>query len=50
MKSVRNKTIDFSLEEGQKYLDGCVYPKAVEKILPNSTVCADTFVALKKID
>ncbi len=50
MKSVRNKTIDFSLEEGQKYLKSCVYAHAVDKILPNSTVCADTFDALKKID
>ena len=49
MKSKRNKTIDFSLEQAKEYLDGCVYADKVEKITPNSVVIGDTFASLKKI-
>ncbi|OJF76837.1 MAG: site-specific DNA-methyltransferase [Treponema sp. CETP13] len=53
-KSSLNKTIDFSLEEGQRYLEKCVKfdntltDILVEKIL-DKTVHADTFMLLPKI-
>ena len=49
MKASRNKTIDFPLEEGKEYLKKCVYLDSVEKIIENSTVIGDTFLALKKV-
>ena len=49
MKSERNKTIEFSLEEGKKYLEKCVYLDKVKSIEVNSTVIGDTFEALKKV-
>ena len=49
MKSQRNKTIDFSLEEGKEYLERVVVEKEVTDIKTNSTVCGDSFRALKKI-
>ncbi len=49
MKSNRNKTIDFPLEEGKEYLERVIYLDKTESISQNSTVCADTFDALKKI-
>ena len=49
MKSQRNKTIDFSLEEGKEYLERVVVEKEATEIKANSTVCGDAFRALKKI-
>ena len=49
MKANRNKTIDFSLEEGKEYLKKCVYLDSVKEIKENSTVIGDTFEALKKV-
>lgn len=48
MKSERNKTIDFSLEEGEKYLKDC--RKAEEyNGEPDSIVLGDVFCALERI-
>ena len=49
MKSIRNKTIDFSLENAGEYLNACVYEEKVEKIEKNSIVIGDSFKALEKI-
>ncbi len=49
MKSQRNKTIDFSLEEGKEYLERVVVEKETAEININSTVCGDAFRALRKI-
>ncbi|MDR2034889.1 MAG: site-specific DNA-methyltransferase [Helicobacteraceae bacterium] len=50
-KSDRNKTIDFSLEEGQEYFDRCITD---EKDLPlntimNKTINGDTFKIMEKL-
>ncbi|MBR5192369.1 MAG: site-specific DNA-methyltransferase [Clostridia bacterium] len=50
MKSARNKTIDFSLKEGEKYLNMCVRAENVEKITPNNIVIGDAFESLKKVE
>ena len=50
MKSQRNKTIDFSLENSEKYLEKCTYEQNLQKILPNSVVIGDSFSALKKVE
>lgn len=48
MKSKRNKTIDFSLEKGAKYLDKCI--KAEEYAgQTNVTVLGDSFISLSRI-
>lgn len=49
MKSIRNKTIDFSLEEGKDYLKNCVKAEKVNKDTINKTVLGDTFTALKRL-
>ena len=49
MKSERNKTIDFFLEDGKEYLNNCIKEDSVNEVLPNATVVGDTFRALKKI-
>ena len=49
MKSGRNKTIDFSLEEGKKYLDNCVNVENMGDFPVNKTVNGDTFAVLKKL-
>lgn len=49
MKSIRNKTIDFSIEQGEKYLARCIKPKKIDQIKENSTVNGDALVALTKI-
>ncbi len=49
MKSERNKTIDFSLDEGQKYLQRVVKLSDIERISVNTTVLGDSIKALKKI-
>ena len=48
MKSVRNKTISFSLDEGKKYLDNAVLVDRYDGS-QNKTVCGDTFIALEKV-
>ena len=49
IKSERNKTIDFSLQDGEKYLTETCDIEKVES-LPLNTVCVgDTFNGLKKI-
>ena len=50
IKSKRNKTIDFSLEDAGEYLSLCVKESAVDKIVENSLVNGDAFSALKKIE
>ena len=49
MKSNRNKTIDFPLEQANEFLSSCVYEKTVDEIELNSTVIGDTFSALEKV-
>ena len=49
MKSQRNKTIDFNLDQGEKYIKRCLVAEKVQKIEHNCTVLGDSFVALKKI-
>jgi site-specific DNA-methyltransferase (adenine-specific) len=49
MKSQRNKTIDFTLEEGKEYLNSVVEEKSVKTLPINSTVLGDAFAALKKV-
>ena len=46
MKSNRNKTIDFSLEENNKYLNRCVKDTDLKKGQTGVTVCGDFFVAI----
>ena len=49
MKSQRNKTIDFSLEQSKKYLDKCVMESETHTISPNSIVIGDAYKALEKV-
>jgi site-specific DNA-methyltransferase (adenine-specific) len=50
-KSGRNKTIDFSLEEGQKYFDRCIKDEKNLSIntITNKTLNGDTFEIMKKL-
>lgn len=50
-KSGRNKTIDFSLEEGQKYFDRCIKDENDLSIntITNKTINGDTFEIMKKL-
>ncbi len=50
MKSQRNKTIDFELSQGEKYLKRCIDVKGVQKIKPNCTALGDAMLALDKIE
>lgn len=50
MKSGRNKTIDFDLTEGEKYLKRIVYEKDVKSLPVNSIVCGDAFKSLEKVE
>lgn len=50
MKSSRNKTIDFDLTEGEKYLKRVVYEKDVKSLPVNSVVCGDAFKSLEKVE
>ncbi|MBR5900643.1 MAG: site-specific DNA-methyltransferase [Clostridia bacterium] len=50
MKSIRNKTIDFPLEQAREYLNYCVEGKKTEKIEKNSVVIGDAFKNIKKIE
>ena len=49
MKSQRNKTIDFALEQAEKYLDQCIEENKTDKIAPNSIVIGDAYKALAKV-
>ena len=49
MKSIRNKTIDFALENATEQLSKCLIEKDLKEISINSVVVGDTFKALKKI-
>jgi len=49
MKSLKNKTIDFPLEQAGEYLARCVYEEKLAVIEQNSIVIGDTFSALNKI-
>lgn len=46
-KSLRNKTIDFSLENGQKWLNRCFFPSENTSYelntIKNKTICANSF-------
>lgn len=51
MKSERNKTIDFTVEEGKRYLDKCIKistQASMDEIL-DKTILGDTFETLQKI-
>ena len=48
MKSIRNKTIDFDLNEGKVYLDNCIKEQDYSEQI-NCTVLGDSFSVLKKI-
>ncbi len=48
MKSSRNKTIDFNLQEGKEYLDNCVKANDYNGQV-NCTVLGDCFLILSKI-
>ena len=49
MKSSRNKTIDFSIEQGKKYLARTVSAEKSKEIPLNSTVLGDAYLALSKV-
>lgn len=49
MKSERNKTIDFSLEEGKEYLKNVLTEQTIKDNFVNKTVLGDTFAVLKKL-
>lgn len=49
MKSQRNKTIDFPLEQAEKYLKLCSKEQEQAEITPDSVVIGDAYKSLKKI-
>ncbi|MBO5713867.1 MAG: site-specific DNA-methyltransferase [Clostridia bacterium] len=49
MKSLKNKTIDFDLSQGEQFLKNCVYDKDFTNLDKNCTVIGDTFSVLNKI-
>ena len=49
MKSTRNKTIDFSLEQAGEYLNKVVKNSDIKKVEPSVTVNGDAFLVLEKI-
>ncbi len=49
MKSSRNKTIDFSLEEGKEYLNSVVMAEKINGLPLNKTILGDTYQALKRL-
>lgn len=49
MKSIRNKTIDFPIEQANEYLDRCVLEQSVKEIPLNKTIVGDAFRSLKKV-
>lgn len=50
MKSKRNKTIDFPLEQAEKYLSQCKKENETDKIIPDAIVIGDSYRALEKIE
>ena len=49
MKSSRNKTIDFDIEDGKEYLNRCVRAEDYKIGMTNVTILGDCFIALEKI-
>ena len=49
MKSERNKTIDFSIEQSEKYINKCVKEEKTDKIQFNSIVIGDAYKSLEKV-
>ncbi len=49
MKSNRNKTIDFPLEQSEKYISKCIIEEQVKEIKSNSIVIGDAYKSLEKI-
>lgn len=49
MKSKRNKTIDFGLDQASEQLNKCLKVSEIDQIPRNSVVIGDTFEALKKV-
>ena len=49
MKSAKNKTIDFSLEDGKQYLNKVINADVYQGENVNCTICGDTFKVLKKM-
>lgn len=50
MKSQRNKTIDFDIEQGEKYVKRCIKAQDLNGGEKNCTVLGDVFTALEKIE
>lgn len=50
-KSYRNKTMDFSLEEGKEYFEKCLNKDADFSLgnITNKTINGDTFEILEKL-
>ncbi|MGI5070272.1 site-specific DNA-methyltransferase [Treponema pectinovorum] len=52
-KSAKNKTIDFSEQEGKIYLERCFFPDASTQFslseLQDKTICADSFEILQRL-
>ena len=49
MKSQRNKTIDFELDQAKEYIDKCLKVENQKQITPDAVVIGDTFESIKKI-
>lgn len=49
MKSLKNKTIDFDLSQGEKYLKNCLTLENMTECAENVTIIGDTFSVLTKI-
>ena len=49
MKSTKNKTIDFDLSQGEKYLNKCLLEENATEYKENVTIIGDTFNILTKI-
>lgn len=50
IKSLRNKTIDFPLEQAGEYLERCVKEKEYKLGMKNVTILGDTFKVIEKIE
>ena len=50
MKSPKNKTIDFAIEDAGEYTARLVAPEKVDKIPLNCTVNGDAYLALEKVE
>ena len=49
MKSRKNKTIDFTLSEGESHLNNCLKDGSFEVCPENATILGDTFSVIEKI-